>query len=305
MDLSRPEVASWIESQIERLITQYKLDMFRIDHNHNIGLGGTIKKHGYTENVLWRYYESLYQIFDRLRAKFPKVVFQNCAGGGGRLDLRILQRFHNTEISDWMRQPRRFTNCCHSDYTVLPRSLFAINNLTIAYPPEVFKYYFGHWPGYHLYGDFDFQIRTAMFSNPLFVGFWPKSDAVNESEKSKIMHYISLYKDFIKPMIPNIQVYHHTQALDFNSAHGWCVLEYAAADRSKSYAGVFRIQCVDGNSYTYKPKGLSPDSIYKVTSDNSGMSFSVPGWELMQKGITVEIDVELHSELLLFEKVQL
>jgi hypothetical protein len=37
---------------------------------------------------------------------WAKVVFQNCAGGGGRLDLGIMHRFQNTELSDWLRAPR-------------------------------------------------------------------------------------------------------------------------------------------------------------------------------------------------------
>ena len=54
----------------------------------------------------WRHVENLYAMFDHLRQQFPKVIFQNCAGGGGRLDLGILHRFDNTELSDWMREPR-------------------------------------------------------------------------------------------------------------------------------------------------------------------------------------------------------
>ena len=30
-------------------------------------------------------------MFDRLHKQFPHVIFQNCAGGGGRLDLGIMQ----------------------------------------------------------------------------------------------------------------------------------------------------------------------------------------------------------------------
>ena len=39
LDLAIPEVAAWVESEIARLIEQYGLDMFRLDHNHNIGAG--------------------------------------------------------------------------------------------------------------------------------------------------------------------------------------------------------------------------------------------------------------------------
>ncbi len=289
LDLSKPEVEEWVKWEVIRVIEEHKPDLFKLDFNcQEINCGGERIMDGYIENTHWGHIEALYRIFDRVRERFPGLLMENCAAGGGRNDLGMV---------------RRFTNCAHSDYTVQPRGLFAVNNLTIAYPPEVFKYYFGHWPGYHLYGDFDFQLRAIMFSNPLFVGFGLKSEAVNETEKNKILHYVSLYKEFIRPVMPGCRVYHHTKALDFCSPHDWCALEYAAADGSRSYAGVFRIKCMGDNKYIFKPKGLNPGSIYKVALDNTGMSFGAPGWELMQKGIEVEIDAELHSELLLFEKV--
>src|SRR5258708_6326154 len=105
LDVANPEVAAWMESEIARLIQKYDLDMFRIDYNTGIGQGGNRMKDGFLENTEWRHVENLYAMFDRLRARFPNVLFQNCAGGGGRLDLGILRRFHNTELSDSMRVP--------------------------------------------------------------------------------------------------------------------------------------------------------------------------------------------------------
>ena len=41
IDLTRAEVAEWMEGQIERLITEHELDLFRLDYNvGNIGAGG-------------------------------------------------------------------------------------------------------------------------------------------------------------------------------------------------------------------------------------------------------------------------
>ena len=84
------------KAEISRLIEQYRLDMYRIDHNHNLTPAGNRVYEGFCEDLTWRYYEALYALFDRLRAKYPQVVFQNCAGGGGRLDWGTISRFHNT-----------------------------------------------------------------------------------------------------------------------------------------------------------------------------------------------------------------
>ena len=67
IDLTRPEVAEWMESEIDRLIVEHELDLFRLDYNvGNIGAGGYSEQSGFVENAYWRYYEAVYGIYDRL-----------------------------------------------------------------------------------------------------------------------------------------------------------------------------------------------------------------------------------------------
>ena len=106
LDVANPVVAAWMESEIARIIKKYDLDLFRIDYNSSAEEGGNRIYGGFTENTLWRDVDALYAMFDRLHKQFPHVVFQNCAGGGGRLDLGIMHQFQNTELSDWLRAPR-------------------------------------------------------------------------------------------------------------------------------------------------------------------------------------------------------
>lgn len=80
--------------------------MFRIDYNTTIYEGGDRMKDGFLENTEWRHVQALYAVFDHLRKRFPNVIFQNRTNGGGRLDYGIMQRFENTELSDWLRAPR-------------------------------------------------------------------------------------------------------------------------------------------------------------------------------------------------------
>lgn len=113
-------------------------------------------KDGFLENTDWRHVEALYGIFDRVRKRFPKVIFQNCAGGGGRLDYGIMRRFQNTELSDWLRAPR---------------GLKILNGMTWVLPPEILLRTFGtESDGLEEDGDVDVQLRTTMLSRPIFRG---------------------------------------------------------------------------------------------------------------------------------------
>ena len=62
-----------------------------------------------------QYVRNLYEILDRLRAKHPKLEIESCSGGGGRIDLGILQRVDevwtsdNTDAFDRLRIQEGFT----------------------------------------------------------------------------------------------------------------------------------------------------------------------------------------------------
>ena len=172
LDVANPVVAAWMESEVARIIQKYDLDMFRLDYNTTVEQGGNRVKDGFVENTLWRHIDNLYAMFDRLRKRFPNVIFQNCAGGGGRLDLGIMRRFHNTELSDWMRAPRE---------------LKILNGMTWILPPELLLRTFGTEVGDHATdGDIDMQLRTVMLSRPIFRGISPSMEDFNPLLRDRI-----------------------------------------------------------------------------------------------------------------------
>jgi len=74
---------------------------FRLDYNTDIGRAGAQDSRlGFEENTLWRHYQAIYAMYGRLRRRFPKLMMENCAGGGGRNDLGMLQNFNWAQVSD-------------------------------------------------------------------------------------------------------------------------------------------------------------------------------------------------------------
>jgi alpha-galactosidase len=289
LDLTHPEVVEWMESEMTRVIRQYNLDLWRIDYNSPIYEGGNRIYHGFVENTLWRHYEALYALFDRVRAKFPNVIFENCAGGGGRLDWEILRRFQITEISDWLRAPR---------------NMKILNGLTFALPPEVCLLTFGTEQGGHvLDGNVDFQWRVVVLCHPIFRGISPTLEELNPLFHDRITHAIKLYKDFIRPLLPECRVFHHTGLLPLFDLTPWCVLEYASADRSRAVIGLFRTGDVGDNDFVVRPRGLDRGCTYRLTFDNSGEEIKVSGYVLAQDGVRVHLPANLTSELLLIQAI--
>ncbi|MHB0856951.1 MAG: alpha-galactosidase, partial [Anaerolineae bacterium] len=287
LDLSKPEVAAWVESEVARMIQQHQLDMYRIDDGTDMGLGGTVEREGFTENCLWRYYETFYGIFDRIRARFPHVVLQNCGGGGGRLDLGIMQRFHNTELSDWLRQPR-FNRI--------------INGLLMALPPEIGLRTFGTEVGEHvLEANLDSQLRLTCLGRPIFRGISPSMAELNPLFRERIAHMLDLFSRFVRPVMRDGLVFHHTPWLPVSRSAPWVVWEYAAPDQSRALVAVFRTDEGGDDTFLVRLRGLDSGRRYRVTWDNTGDSAIVDGFYLMNEGLRVRLADMGGSELVLCE----
>jgi len=180
LEVGNPVGRQMDESEIARIIRKYDLDVFRIDYNMSTEEDGNQVRGGFVENSSWRHVENLYAMFDRLRQQFPRVIFQNCAGGGGRLDWGILRHFDNTELSDWMRAPR---------------GVKILNGMTWVLPPEILLRTFGtEVPDLAGDGDIDYQLRQVEMSLPIFRGIAPSLAELNPMLRDKIRSGVELYK---------------------------------------------------------------------------------------------------------------
>src|SRR5690606_15687745 len=47
LDVTKPEVAEWMEAEIVRIIERYDLDLYRLDYNINIWEGGQTERDGF------------------------------------------------------------------------------------------------------------------------------------------------------------------------------------------------------------------------------------------------------------------
>lgn len=285
LDLTRPEVAAWMEEQICRVIDTHELDFFRLDHNTHPGPGIRCERDGFVENGYWRYYEALYGVYERLRAKYPNVIFENCAGGGGRTDLGMVRRFSHTWVTDWQIAPRSFT---------------ITNGMTMALPPEHVDRLIGGQSG-HQTADFDFQSRLLLFVRPTFGFLHRLGSDWSPLMLTRVRRWAVLYRDFVRPFMSTGRIYHHTPEVKGMDPQGWGVLELASADRTRGMCGLFQLSAPTQPEYLLRLRGLDASKRYRVTWDNSGQVSEIDGFVLMKQGISVRLDGALTSELLLFE----
>ncbi|MDG4821457.1 alpha-galactosidase [Asanoa sp. WMMD1127] len=95
LDVGRPEVADYLFERIDALVTEYRLDYLKWDHNRDLleaARDGVGRVHRQTAAV--------YALLDRLRERHPGLEIESCASGGGRVDLGILARTDRVWTSD-------------------------------------------------------------------------------------------------------------------------------------------------------------------------------------------------------------
>ena len=292
LDLTRPEVAAYVESELTRLIEQYKLDLYRLDYNpFATNEGPSSERHGFIENNYWRYYEAFYSIFERIRAKYPRLILQQCAAGGARNDLGTASRFHENYLTDGLSMPGVLQN---------------YSGQSLALPPEVFVIGMGEGShGTNGSGHNDTNLRnTFTLSTPwMLLGVAPSLDELSSLRREQYAHYINLYKQIIRPILPTCKMYHHSPISSRGgiTSSGWFVMEYASPDRSKGWAPIVRIGPSDSDTYIFKPRGLDRGKTYRITFDSTGETVKQNGIDLVRDGLPIRLESMLSSELLLFK----
>ncbi len=247
LNIAKPEVAAWVESEIVRLIEEHSLDVFRLDYNAFPEVGGSTSHGGFDENTIWRHYEHMYAIWERVRAGFPHLLLENCAAGGGRTDLGMLSRFHYTQMSD---------------HWCLPRNVAIFNGQTMALAPELLNRCVGVCMNADFGGDLEMQLRANLFVGvPGFSGLWPNEESPNPILLAKVRHAVELFKRHVRPMIRTARMFHHTPELPGENPEGWAAFEYAAPDATKAILGIFRLAGKAEAEYRMRPRGLSREDL--------------------------------------------
>ena len=288
-DFSIPEVARWAEDELARIIEEYRLDLLRVDHNVSFRDYFTMRDTGtgITECVSIRHHKAVYDMYRNLKKRYPNVIFENCAGGGGRTDLGMMKNFNHTWVSDCQRAPR---------------SLTVTNGMTMALPPERVDRLFAGM-GCHEHGTLDMQMRNTMLTHMSLNVIAPAKTQENPVQTEFVRHSVDIYKKFIRPFLPNAKIYHHTPESGLLK-DDFYILEIASSDLKKGAIAVFSLPESTKQRIAVIPKGINAGKNYKITLDNSGAEYFAKGNELLMNGIPISIPSSMSSELILFESTE-
>ncbi|MCL4401324.1 MAG: alpha-galactosidase [Acidobacteria bacterium] len=101
LNMARDDVKEHIFSVLDKLVSENNIAFLKWDMNRHFTEPGWPEAAVPEQRKLWvKYANNVYEVIDRLRAKHPGMEIESCSGGGGRVDLGILQRVDQVWTSD-------------------------------------------------------------------------------------------------------------------------------------------------------------------------------------------------------------
>jgi hypothetical protein len=283
-----------IISQLTYLIKDLKADFYRSDGTIigtdsalvNFKPGPNQKAH-YREDVGYWSTKGFYTVIDSMYKQIPGFLWENCSNGGRLKDYGTLKRAGRIQNQDqyWPIDARK--SFYDASYALHPMQIAA---LTGSFAP---------WQASGSVYEFRCSSMGASYWHPDAPNGGNGGPVWSKKQKDDITKAVSTYKNKIRPLIRNGNLFHIFPRPDDIV---WDGIEYFDPAVQKGVVYIFKPKNTVDTQHI-KLKGLDASHEYKLTfEDGSNEDIALKGSELMNTGVIVTLKGELISELMFIEK---
>ncbi|WP_339818205.1 glycoside hydrolase family 36 protein [Paenibacillus sp. FSL R7-0216] len=99
LDYRNPKVVAHADEVIRRLVEDYGVGYIKMDYNINAGIGTEAAADSFGDGLL-QHNRAYLAWLDRIFARYPELVIENCSSGGMRMDYAMLSRHSIQSTSD-------------------------------------------------------------------------------------------------------------------------------------------------------------------------------------------------------------
>ena len=279
LDMTNPKVQDFAFNIVDDLLTKYpEIAYIKWDANASIQNYGSLylPKNKQT-NIYVDYHRGLLKVLERIRAKYPEVVIQDCASGGGRANYGLLPYFDEMWVSD-------NTDALQRVYIQYGTSLF--------FPANAMAQHIGGAPYWNTGGrviPLKFRCDVAM-SGRLGIELQPKH--MNDQEREQVMTCFRDYKE-LRNTVQTGDLYRLVSPYDrkgvaaimYNGDEGAVLFVYKTDNYYNQPIPRFRMAGLDANkTYTITEKNIR---VGQEPCSLNGKKFT--GKFLMEVGIEVPL----------------
>ena len=289
LDMTNPQVQDFVFKMVDDLLTQYpEIAYLKWDANNSIqNVGSLYLPMAKQTNVYVDYQLGLLKVLKRIREKYPNVVMQDCASGGGRANYGLLPYFDEFWVSD-------NTDALQRVYIQWGTSLF--------FPANAMAQHINHCPYWNTGGrviPVKFRCDVAM-SGRLGIELQPKD--MTDEERQQCTTCFSDYK----ALRNTIQTGNLYRLVNPYNRKGVASLMYVDDNSRQAVLFAYRTDNWYGQPMPrIRMQGLQADANYTITERNvkteqqpcslNGKQFS--GRFLMDVGIEIPLDWDYASRV--------
>lgn len=272
LDLSNPKVQDFVFGVVDGLMTKYPgIAFFKWDCNSPIiNIYSTYLKDKQT-HLYVDYVRGLYNVLERIKAKYPDLPMMLCSGGSGRVDYEAL---------------KYFTEFWPSDNTDPIERLFIQWGYSQFFPSKTLCAHVTTW---NKDASIKFRTEVAMMGK---LGFDIKLSEMSQDEKNYCHAAVANY-NLLKPVILEGDLYRLVSPYSGNHTSSM----FVGKDRKKAVVFAFNIYPRYGEKLLpIRLQGLDANQMYKVKEINlmPGAHSSLKGNDATFSGeylMTVGLDV--------------
>ncbi len=276
LDLSRPEVVDHLTQVLTEVLASAPIDYVKWDMNRNITEPWTPSLPPDRQGELHhRYILGVYELYRRLTARFPDILFESCAGGGGRFDPGLLAF-----------APQAWT----SDDTDAVERLRIQWGTSIAYPVSSMAAHVSAVPNHQTGRITPLATRAAVAMFGVF-GYELDPTAMTEADQAEVSRQIAWYVERRELLQRGRFLRLRSPFEGDGNETAWMVVDAA---RDHAIAAHYRVLAHPlPVRNRLRLRGLDPAATYRVTTWGGDLAAPGPaveraGDELMTVGIGID-----------------
>ncbi|MFC4735986.1 alpha-galactosidase [Bacillus daqingensis] len=281
LDYGNPDVRSYIVERLTTVLEESPVSYVKWDMNRNMTEASSrlLPAHRQKETA-HRYMLGVYEVMETITTRFPEILFESCAGGGGRFDPGMLYYMPQAWTSD------------NTDAVSRTRIHYGTS---LVYPPSAMGSHVSAVPNHQVGRITPLQTRGHMAMD-MNLGYELDPTTFTAEEKAEVSRQTARYKE-LRPLMQFGELYRLESPYEGES---YAVLRTNADKSEAVFLYMHRLADANAPFIRVRLDGLDPDADYRVVD----LDQTFGGDELMYTGLDIPmITSDFQSFLWKLEKI--